>query len=287
LGLTTQPASAEDPKDKAKEEAALIKQAETFIEAFGKGDAKALATLWTPDGDYADLSGRNFKGRAAVQKGFEEFFADRKGLKLQIESHSLRFITPDVAIEDGVTEVISPDGTPPTRVRFTTIHTKKDNQWLISSVRDAPFTPPGNYENLKVLEWAIGDWTAENDKGEAEHLSLSWTDNQNFIIGSFSASVKGVSVGSATHWIGWDPQTKRVRSWIFDATGGFGEGAWTKEGDKWVVKTTSVHQDGKKAASTFVLARVDADTISLQAKDRSVDGKAGPDTKEVKLKRVK
>lgn len=100
-----------------------------------------------------------------------------------------------------------------------------------------------------------------------------------------AAKVKGVSVGSATQWIGWDPQAKRVRSWIFDASGGFGEGAWTKDNAKWMVKTSSILQDGKKATATIVLGRVDANTLSLQSKDRTVDGKAVPDTKELMLKR--
>ena len=130
-------------------------------------------------------------------------------------------------------------------------------------------------------------WSAENDQGEAQHLVVSWTDNQNFITANFTASVKGVSVGHATHWVGWDPLAKRIRSWIFDVTGGFGEGAWTKDEDRWVVKTSSVQQDGKKATATFRIGRVDADTLTLQSTNRTVDNKPAPDTKEFRLKRVK
>ena len=185
------------------------------------------------------------------------------------------------------TAVISPDGGPPSQARYTIVHVKKDGQWLLSSVRDAPFAPPSNYEHLRGLEWAIGEWDGENGNGEAEHLSLSWTNNQNFIVGSFTATVKGVAVGGATHWIGWDPKAKNVRSWIFDATGGFGEGAWTTDDGKSAIKTTSMLRDGKKAAATIVIGRIDADTLSLQSKDRTVDGKAVPDSKEMKLKRAK
>ena len=87
--------------------------------------------------------------------------------------------------------------------------------------------------------------------------------------------------------IGWDPVAKRVRSWIFDTTGGFGEGSWTKDGKKWTIKTSSTLQDGKKATATFIFAPVDADTITLQSQDRTMDGEKLPDTKEVKMKRVK
>jgi uncharacterized protein (TIGR02246 family) len=270
----------------SEDKQAIAKTAAAFVEAFHSGDGKALAAFWTPDGDYTDSAGRHLKGREAIEKALRAFFAENKGLKVRIESESLRFVTPEVAIEDGTTFVIHPDGIPPSRARYTIVHVKKDGKWLLSSVRDAPFVAKSNYENLRGLDWAIGTWAAENDKGEAEHLAVSWADGQNFIIGSFAATIKGVSVGRATHWIGWDPRTKRIRSWIFDASGGFGEGSWTRDGDKWVVKTKSVLQDGKEAASTFVLARGEAGTLTLQAKDRTVNGKALPDTKEIRLKRV-
>jgi uncharacterized protein (TIGR02246 family) len=285
-GVAAGPGVGQQSRGDATDKEAIAQSAEAFIEAFSKGDAKALAAFWTLDGDYTNQSGRHLKGREAIEKAFQSFFAENKGLTLRIEGHSLRFVTPEVAIEDGITYVIHPEGLPPSRARYTIVHAKKDGKWFLSSVRDAPFVPPSNHEHLQGLEWAIGEWSAENDKGDAEHLSLSWTDNQNFIVGTFAATVKGVSVGQATHWIGWDPQAKRVRSWIFDAAGGFGEGAWTRDGDSWVVKTKSVQQDGKDAAATFHLRRIDADTLRLQATDRTVDGKAVPDTKEFKLKRV-
>jgi uncharacterized protein (TIGR02246 family) len=285
-GLIAEPGVSQQSKGDAADKDAIAQNAEAFIEAFGKGDAKTLAAFWTPDGDYTDQTGRQLKGREAIEKAFQSFFAENKGLTVRIESDSLRFVTPEVAIEDGLTFVLHPEGFPPSRSRYTSVHVKKDGKWLLSSVRDAPFAPPSNHEHLRGLEWAVGEWSAENDKGAAEHLSLSWTDNQNFIVGTFTTSRKGVSVGHATHWIGWDPQAKRIRSWIFDASGGFGEGAWTRDGDKWVVKTKSVHQDGKNAAATFRIERVDADTLLLQATDRTVDGKAVPDTKEFKLKRI-
>lgn len=280
------PAGRAQPPKSSPDEDAIVKNAEAFHKAFEAGDAKAVANFWTADGDYVDLKGKHLKGRAAIEKAFAEFFAENKGLKLRINITSLRVLTPDLAVEDGTTEVIPPDGGPPSRARYTIVHVKKDGQWLLCSVRDAPYTPPSNYDNLKGLEWAVGSWSGEGDKGDAEHLTLSWTENQNFLTASFSASVKGVSVGSATHWIGLDPEAKRIRSWIFDAAGGFGEGSWTKDGDRWVIKTSSVRQDGKKATATIVLGRGDANTLTLQAKDRTVGGEAIPDTKEFKLKRV-
>src|SRR5262249_32759210 len=111
-----------DPQD----EAAIAKNGEGFVAAIQKGHAKALAPFWGPHGTYMNLAGQTFKGRDAIEKAFMDLFAANKGLKLGIESDSLQFVTPDVAIEEGMTEVIAPGGTPPSRVHFTNVHVKKD-----------------------------------------------------------------------------------------------------------------------------------------------------------------
>jgi uncharacterized protein (TIGR02246 family) len=290
LPLTHQPGWAGKGGDTSADKSAIAKNAEAFIEAFHKGDAKALAAFWTPDGDYTDQTGRHLKGREAIEKAFEGFFAENKGLKLRIESDSLRFVTPDLAVEDGVTEVIPPDGGPPSRARYAIVHVKKDGRWRLSSVRDAPYAPPTNYEHLRALEWAIGDWVGwagEEEKGEADRVSFAWAENQQFIVSTFAATFKNITLGSGTRWIGWDPEAKSLRSWSFDSQGAFGQGTWTRDGDRWVIKSTFVLRDGKKAAATTVVTRIDADTISWQSKDRTLDGKPMPPAKEVRMKRVR
>jgi len=281
------PALAKPPLGDPKDTDAIQKNAQAFIEAFHKGDAKAVAGFWTADGDYTEQTGKNMKGRDAIEKAFEGFFAENKGLKLRIDSASLRFVTGEVAIEDGTTEVIPPDGSPPSRARYTIVHVKKDGQWQISSVRDAPFAPATNADNLHSLEWAIGEWVDDTDKGEVARVSFEWSDNQGFIISNYATMFKNIALTSGTQWIGWDPEAKRIRSWTFDASGGFGEGSWTAEGDKWVIKATMILPDGKKIVSTNIVTKVDADTITWQSKERTLDGKAIPDTKEVKMKRAK
>jgi uncharacterized protein (TIGR02246 family) len=267
--------------------AAIQKLAEAFVEAFHKGDAKALAAFWTADGDLIDQTGKRIQGRDAIEEALSSQFAEHKGMKLRIESDSLRLVTPDVAVEDGTTLVFPDDGAPPSKAHYTNVLVKKDGRWLLSSVRESAFVPRSNYRHLQGLEWAVGEWAGEAPEGGVEHLSVGWSDNQNFLTGTFSTTVKKVPIGAATHRIGWDPAAKRIRSWIFDETGGFGEGAWARDGKKWTVKTTTLLPDGKKVSATYILTPVDADTITLQAQDRREDGKPIPDSKEVKLKRVK
>jgi uncharacterized protein (TIGR02246 family) len=283
--FTAWPGLAQKTKGDPEAKEAIAKNGEAFVEAFHKADAKALAAFFTAEGDFTDQTGRQIKGRAALEKSFKAMFSETKGLKLHIESESLRFVTPDVAIEDGMTEVIPADGNPPTQARYTIVHVKQDGKWLLSSVRNSPYIAPSNHEHLRGLEWLIGDWTGPNEKGEMERLSFNWAEHQNFITATFSTTARNVPLASAKLWIGWDPVDKRVRSWMFDAAGGFGEGSWVREEKKWVVKTTSVRRDGKKATATYVLAPGDADTMTLQARDRTENGNPLPDTKEMKLRK--
>jgi hypothetical protein len=197
-------------------------------------------------------------------------------------------VTGDVAIEDGITETIPPDGGPPSRSRYTIVHVKKEGKWHLSSVRDAPYSPPTNHEHLRGLEWLIGNWADDSkDKAETARLAFSWAENQNFIVSSYATTFKNISLSSGTQWIGWDGAAKHIRSWTFDANGGFGEGTFTIDGDKVIVKSTMVGREGKKATSTNIVTRIDADTFTWESKDRMVDGKSLPDVSPIKLKRLK
>jgi uncharacterized protein (TIGR02246 family) len=170
LGFIALGGSARSFKGDAKEDTAkevIAKNGEAFIEAFHKGDAAALAAFWTEDADHTNAAGTHLKGREAIQKSFETFFAENKGHKLRINSASLRFLTPDVAVEDGTSEVIPPDGGPPSRTHYTVVHVQKDGKWLLGSLREATFLPSTNYEHLHDLEWTVGDWADEEGKGRS------------------------------------------------------------------------------------------------------------------------
>jgi uncharacterized protein (TIGR02246 family) len=168
FGIAAPPASADEANGTAEDKEAIAKSAEAFVEAFHKGDAEAVAAFWAPDGDFTDQIGRHVKGREAIAKALKKLFADYKGLKVRTDSESLRFVTPDVAVEDGTTEVVAPEGGPPSRARYTIVHVKKNGKWLLSSVRNATLVPPSNYEHLRRLEGLIGEWSGKTATGETE-----------------------------------------------------------------------------------------------------------------------
>jgi uncharacterized protein (TIGR02246 family) len=270
-----------------KEEDALMKKAQAFVAAFDKGDAKTLAGFWTPDGIYRDQKDTETKGRAAIEKMFAAFFKQNKGLKLRINIEGMRTVSNDVIIEEGTTEVLHPDGSPPSVARYVIVHVKKNGDWYIDIVKDHVYIAPTNYKQLHDLQWVIGDWADEVEKGNVGRLSFSWGPNQNYIIGTVATTFKNIAISNGTQWITWDPKAKQIRSWLFDESGSFAEATWTHKGDKFFIKATTTLKDGKTLTATNIITRLDADTVTWQSINRAIDGKAIPDIKELKMKRVK
>jgi uncharacterized protein (TIGR02246 family) len=259
---------------------------EEFIAAFNKGDARAVAAFWTEDATYVDQVGHEYKGRPAIEELYEKVFAARKGAKLAIHSTSSKMVSPDVLLNDGVTEVTPADGGPPTTARFTALLVKRDGKWYLESVRDAVASPPSNADHFDDLEWLIGEWTGESDKGESASATFSWAENENFIVSEFATTLNGIPVYGGTQWIAWDAIDKQIRSFSFYSGGGFGEAVWTKDGNKWLIKTHARTADGKKVSATNVVTKTDDDHMTWQMTKLTVDGKSLPDPKPVKMKRV-
>jgi uncharacterized protein (TIGR02246 family) len=279
---TLRAADAEDPRRKE-----ITQTADAFIAAFHKGDAAALASFWTPDGDYIDISGRVLQGRAAIEKDFAEQFGMVKGLTLRIEVNAIRFPTPDTAVEDGVTSVISPDNVLPTRTRYTNFFVKSGGKWLLSSVRESPYSPPGHYEQLRPLEWMIGEWQEETTEGIVSRVVFEWSPDENYIIATRAVEADGALLVNGSQRIGWDPVAKVLRTWTFEADGSFSEGAWEQADNHWINKVNTVLRSGSMMTASHIVTRVDPNTITVQSKNQQVDGNPLPDTIPITMKRVR
>jgi uncharacterized protein (TIGR02246 family) len=272
----------------ASEEEAFQANAKSLIAAFNKGDAKTMAAFWTENGDYMDEGGRRVQGRPAIEEYFQKLFNAGKGAQLRIYKTGFRLVRPDLAIGDGVMEVIPPGGGPSTSARYTTIQVKQDGQWYIESVREAVVTPPTQAEKLADVSWLIGAWVADDGKkGASMTMDFSWAENNNFIVNRFTNTVQDVPVAGGTQWIAWDPAAKTIRAWVFDSTGSISEASWVKDGNRLTTKTMTTLPDGRKASSNNIVTRLDDNCFTLKMTNRSVDGQPQPDSQEFKLKRVR
>ena len=276
---------ADDPKN--PEEDVLQKRAEAFVGTFNKGDARGLASFFTPNADLVDPEGRHTKGRQAIEKLYEKYFAENTDAKLTIHIQSVRVVRPDLALEDGLTEVNPSKGGPPSTARYSVVYVKNDGEWYLESVREAIAVPPTNAEHLEDLAFLVGDWEQDTDNGSGSTMSYSWANQGNFLVNSFELNLQDIPVAGGIQWIGWDQAEKKVRAWSFLFNGGFAEAVWNKDGeDKYKIVLHATMRDGKKASATNIFTKIDPDHFSFQLVDRNLDGKALPDDKPMKMRRV-
>src|SRR5262249_19193156 len=105
--------------------------------AMTAGDIDAIMAFWTADADYIDEIGKQTTGNDKIAALFRKAAPETKGSKVTIRVHTLKFLRPEVCLEDGSVERTLATGTKETN-RFAIVWTKTGDKWLISSVRDLP-----------------------------------------------------------------------------------------------------------------------------------------------------
>ncbi len=198
--------------------AAIRTTADAFRKAFNRGDAKAVADLWTPDGSLADDQGKFLKGRTAIENEYATFFKEYPGAKIEIAVQSIEVPAPDTAVEDGLARVVTNDGTPPAASRYTAVHVLVHGKWLMGSVRESAIELPSSYGRLRDFDWLIGTWETKVD-GTTVHTVVRWLPGRSFLERKHRVLKGGVQESSGVQIIGWDPQAGKVRSWSFDVVG--------------------------------------------------------------------
>ena len=272
------------PPGRADDEKAIRAAVDSFVASFAKGDAKAVAALFTEQGEAIDTAGEAIRGREALEAHYAERFEANSGDKIETTIELIHFLAPEVARQDGRSKLIPPGEGPPSTSRYTATFVKSQGRWLVASIRelDDPTITP--HERLKELEWMVGEWIEET--GDAViATSIAWSEDQNFLLRSYEIRVDGKADIKGTQRIGWDPLTKQVRSWVFDSRGGYGDGYWTRSGDRWIIKSTGVRPDGLTTSATQTLTRVNKDRLLWSSTDRTLGGETRDDIHEFMMVR--
>jgi uncharacterized protein (TIGR02246 family) len=267
-------------------EAALLKMAGEFINAFANHDAAKAAEQFAEDAEYVDVMGNVLSGRETIQTVISELFKDDPDCRLELAITGIRFVGPALAIEDGTSIRISgkPNGAPHV-AQYTAIHTRSENGWLLASVREHSCdTGHQHVQRLRQLHWLIGNWVDEQDDSVVS-FACRPTDGGRFLIRDFEVSLAGEKILGGTQRIGWDPIAGKLRAWTFDSDGGFFEGFWHRDGDAWVLSSNGVTSSGKTASGRWIFRQLNDHTLSWQSVDREVDGSRLDDSREYTLVR--
>jgi uncharacterized protein (TIGR02246 family) len=275
--------SAAPARDRSSDERAIRENIQTFIKAFNAKQAKPIAELFLPDGQVITEEGESVEGRDAIEEGFHDMFAESPRSAMEITVDSIRFIGSDMAVEVGSTKETPAPGETPEFGRYTVLHVKRDGKWQMAFARDSAGEPPTNHDRLQPLAWLVGEWI--DDGGSAVvATTCRWSDDKNFLLQEMTLQISGRDAMRVTQRIGWDPLNKRIRSWVFDTQGGFGEGMWAHDGDSWIIKSTGVRPDGTSASATSSIVPTGTDGYVWRVKDR-VSGDEVEPPLEVKVVR--
>ena len=279
--------SAEIAAQDSPEKTAVMAIDRAFEAAYAKADAKAVAGFFTEDAHYTSDDGRAFEGRSAIEGNVRAAFAKNTGAKLAIVSDSVRLLTPDVLLERGSTTVTSKDGET-NGALYTAVYVKKDGKWKISQLVETPQPVLTAHDQLSELGWLVGEW---EDADKSDNLTVrsqySWARGGNFL--SRNVTVKRGAETTLEGWqiIGWDPIEGCIRSWTFDDEGGFSEGRWTREGDRWLQRETGVTPDGNRTAADITFSKLSNDRFTWESNNRTLDGLPQPGTGRIEINRVK
>jgi hypothetical protein len=124
---------------------------------------------------------------------------------------------------------------------------------------------------LHPIAWLVGEWLNEGADGKVA-ISYRWSEDKNFLLGDFKITSPDGKPRTSTQRIGWDPSVGRIRSWLFDSDGGFGEASWTVVDDGIVIKSSSVNPDGATATATMNITSKDNDRFVIEGTDRIIGG---------------
>ncbi len=262
---------------------AFAKTAEDFDKAYAAHDADAIVNLFTENGELI-IDDAVITGRDAIHAAFTEMFTEFPEATILTEIDSIRFPSPNVAIEVGRTFASRTADETAVARRYAIVHVRNGEEWAIASVREESPEPLTPVEALEPLGWLVGDWIDESDDSTVE-TTCRWSEDGNWLIQDYHVRLRGGPEMSGTQRIGWDAARQEVRSWAFDSTGGFVEGVWSTDGTTWTVKVNGVAADGAVGSGTRVLTPLGPDASLLQVFHRVLDGEPLPDNEVTVVRR--
>lgn len=278
-------AQASEPADTASEAKAVSAAApdvaavravsEALVAAYNAGRADEIASCFLPGGEVLDDAGNLYEGREQIAAAFKAFRERFPTAKMTLGIDSIRLAADDVALENGTRTVTTDEATAVNK--YTMTYVKRDGKWLIASAReDSADAEPTPRDRLEPLQWMVGEWVEEGPDAVVS-MVCRWAPTPNFLLVDFTARVDGAVVMQSHQRIGWDPLVGRIRSWTFDADGGYGEAYWVPLDEGWMLKSTATLPDGESGAATIYIEPVADNKIRMKGLDRMAGDSKLPD----------
>jgi uncharacterized protein (TIGR02246 family) len=273
--------------DRPEDEKAVRAVLRAMVQAYNDRKAEAIGALLLDNALLVDPEGAETEGRKAIEEFYRDAFSDGECDQIQGAVEGVRFHGADAVSLRGQFQLVDQAGSPTAAGRFRIVAQRKDQRWQLAEIQDYAverFDFESNYEHLQQLEWMVGEWVDESQDVKLA-TQVRWDDSRNFLVRTYALQVSGEQATTGTQIIGWDPRARQIRSWVFDSQGGFGEGTWLAQDNRWVVKATGVLRDGRTTSATQVVEMLNNDAIRLTSHDRTVGDESIPDVADVLMVR--
>lgn len=273
-----QPAAADIPRT------GIRTITEEYVKAFNSGDAKAAASLWTPDGEYTGIDGQTIRGQAEIEKLLAADFKARPKIQIEIQVESIRPLSRTTALAEAAVKLKSPGTAAIEETRYSALHVLEDGKWRVASNREWISEPETNAD-MKQLDWFVGNWTAKGPVGTIT-LSYSWDETRTYLNGKYTISKDGKTSSTGTQIFRLIPNGG-LRAWTFDSSGTYCTGLWTRESNRWIDESKGTKPDGTEVTATNVLIPLGPDSFCWQTTEREANGVSLSPLPPIKVTRVK
>jgi uncharacterized protein (TIGR02246 family) len=263
----------------------MIRQtSQEFTTAFDKGDAAAIAQMWTANGEFIDASGKVFKGRAEIEAAYKKFFAEHLGEKIKVSVDSINLLSEEAALEQGTAALESAGSTGvESGGKYTAVHVKKDGAWLMAFVHESDAAVSQSSSALSDLDWLVGNWTVD-EYGATMTIHCRWLPNKSFMERSFTVVTPDKLTSSGIQIVGM--QAGSVTSWNFSSDGSHAVAVWMPTPNGWAIRSSGMLPDGTETRAVNLLSKLDENAYSWQSVQRSVGLEQLPDVGEIILRRA-
>ncbi len=255
-----------------------IEKAQGAIQmAIAGQDLENLSTLAANDAALINLTTQEtIEGRDNIASFLKKQFEQTgKPTAIKTTIDEIDFPEDGKAVENGVMKLtFAPDNV--LQIAYKAEFNKVNANWILQRWTQVDIVPPAShYEDLKDLNWLVGKWV-NNADDLVYTSSYKWDKSKNFLIQRFTLKVLGHKQLTGKQIIGWDPTNKKIRSWVFDSEGGFGQSNWTKSGESWFQSQIFTLSDGERASATHIITKLDDKSYKFQSVGRDTNGQMMP-----------
>jgi len=266
--------------------AAVRRAANAYATAFNAGDDKALGDQWTLGAELEE-GGRLLKGREAIVASLKQWRAIHPQSNLKINVTDMQPLGVGVARVQGTLTFTKQADAEPVVSRFDTLRVLENGTWRIAESQVVPTSQAA----LTDLAWMIGTWQSTDAKtGSTIDATYEKSLDGHALVGRIKVKRKDGSTVDSLDVIHPDRLTGVVRSWTFDSTGSRAEGVFSSDGTSFERKILGTPGDpalGDRTEWVQVLTPLGRDMLLWHSIERTIDGRAEPDTEPVHLRRIR